>query len=103
MKQEYVFVVPFILLVSCDRSAQDYLHRGNTFFAATKYADAQLNYTKAIQKNPRLAEAYYRLGLVEEKQNHAVPAYQALKRAIELLPDSLDANVALADVCFAFY
>jgi tetratricopeptide (TPR) repeat protein len=91
------------VLASCRRSAEDYLSRGNRFFASEKYADAQLNYSRAIQKNPQLGEAYYRLGLAEEKQNHSIPAYQALRKAVELLPNDADAKAAMADLCFALY
>src|SRR4051794_10329102 len=92
-----------ILLVACGRSAQDYLKRGNTLFTDGHYADAEINYRKAIQKAPNLSEAYYRLGLAEVKQNQGFAAHEALKRAVELAPEEIDPKVALADVCFAFY
>src|SRR6266851_10136775 len=103
MKVKIFYPIPILLLAACNRSPQDYLSRGNRFFAEKNYAEAQLNYSKAIQKSPQLGEAYYRLGLTLVKQDQGVPAYQALHKAIQLLPQQIEAKVALADVCFAFY
>lgn len=96
-------LLPLFVLVACNHSAQSYISRGNTFFAAGKYADAQLSYGKAVQKDPRSGEGYYRLGLAYQKQNMAGESYQALRKAVELLPNSVEAKIALADVCFAVY
>jgi tetratricopeptide (TPR) repeat protein len=103
MTYRFASFLLLILLISCGRSAQDYLSQGNKFFEAGKYADARLNYTKAIQKDARLGEAYYRLGLTYQKQNAAADALQAFSKAVDLLPARVDAKTAMADICFAVY
>jgi tetratricopeptide (TPR) repeat protein len=92
-----------VLLAACGRPAQDYLARGDKFFEAGKYADAELNYSKAIQKDPSFGDAYYKLGTALVKEDKGFEARDALQRAAELLPDHIETKVALADVAFAFY
>ena len=38
--------------------------------AAGKYADAELQYRQSISKDPKFAEGYYQLGLLEYKLRH---------------------------------
>jgi len=95
-------VACFVALSACT-SKQSYLARGNQLFEAGKYADASINYRKAIQQDPRFGEAYYRLGLTALKQGDANQAYAALTQAVELLPDNEDAKEKLADLCLSAY
>jgi len=46
--------------VGCMRSANYYLDKGNELFAKGNFAEAELNYRKAIQKDQNLGEAHYR-------------------------------------------
>src|SRR2546423_10261511 len=77
----------FILLSSCGRSLEYYLEKGNTLFAQGQYAEASLNYRKALQKDPKSGEAYYRVALSAIKQNQGSEAYQSLLQAVRLSPD----------------
>src|SRR5262245_30458137 len=103
MNYKYVSTLPLFLLTACGGSPQDYLQKGNKLFAERKYVDAQLNYAKAIQKNPQLQEAHYKLGLALIKEDQGVAAFSALRRAVDLFPKDVDAKIALADVAFALY
>src|SRR6266849_849172 len=87
-----------VLTTSCQQSAQGYLTKGNQLFAAGKNEDAILNFKKAIQKDQRLGEAYYRLALAELKAGKPRDAYAALSSANNLLPDRSDVKVTLADL-----
>src|SRR5579862_550788 len=91
------------IIASCRQTPQQYLARGNAFFNAGKYVDAEINYRKAIQRDPKLAESYYRLGLVELKTGRGRDAYAALNTASALLPDRPDIKVALADLLLVGY
>jgi tetratricopeptide (TPR) repeat protein len=84
-------------------TARDRLEHGDRFFQAGKYEDAEIQYRKALQKNPNLGEAYYGIGLVKIEQHKGAEAYQPLFRAVQLMPDSDDAKRKLADVTFALY
>lgn len=90
-------------VVSCSRSPQVYVERGNRFAAERKYQDASIQYRKAIQKDSKFGEAFYRLALSELEQHNAREAYFALLRAVELMPDNQEAKVMLADLSLSLY
>ena len=64
-----VVVIAFGSVSACIATKQSYVSKGNKLYDAGKYADASLNYRKAIQKDPNFGEAYYRLGLSAIKQD----------------------------------
>jgi tetratricopeptide (TPR) repeat protein len=67
----FAISIPLLLVLAGCRSANSYLEKGNAAYARGQFADASLNYRKAIQKNADFGEAYYRAGLSEMKQNKA--------------------------------
>src|SRR5215831_6159360 len=73
-----VFLCLSLLGISCNRSPQAYLVKGDKFAADHKYADASIQYRKAIQKDLKYGEAFYRLGLSELEQGNLREAYRAL-------------------------
>jgi len=91
------------IIVSCRQSPQEYVAKGNTFFAAGKYEDAIINYKKAAQRDSKYGESYYRLGLAELKTGKSRDAYAALNTANTLLPDRTDIKVTLADFLLLGY
>ncbi|MGI8468145.1 MAG: tetratricopeptide repeat protein [Pyrinomonadaceae bacterium] len=52
-------------------TAEDYLRQGDAHYKNEKYAEAIADFTKAIQTNPRNAEAYNKRGLAYQKQGIA--------------------------------
>jgi tetratricopeptide (TPR) repeat protein len=98
-----IFVVSLIALSGCSVTKQAYVTKGNKLFAAGRYEDASLNYRAAIQKDAGYGEAYYRLGLAAIKLEHGREAYEALFRAVQLLPQNLDAKKKFANVCLSLY
>jgi tetratricopeptide (TPR) repeat protein len=96
-------VIAFCAGTACITTKQGYVSKGNKLYDAGKYADASLNYRKAIQKDPKFGEAYYRLGLAAIKQNEAREAYDSLYRAVQLLPSRTDVLDKFADVSLSFY
>ena len=102
----FLAVLPVLsagILVSCGRSPQQYVAKGNAFFDAGKYDDAVLNYKKAIQRDAKFGEGYYRLGLAELNTGKGHEAYSALTAASRLLPDRADVKVTLADLLLLGY
>src|SRR5215472_8645181 len=100
---EIFILTPVLALISCGRTAQDYTERARRLATSGQYADADLNYRKAIQKDPRFGEAYYQLGLTELKLGHAPEAYRDLSEAATLLPARADVQAALADLALKAY
>lgn len=95
-------IAAMIALSGC-RSARGYVERGNKLFEQSKYGEAQLQYKRAIQKDDRFAEAYYRLGLADLKLAKGDDAYEALSHAVAYDPKNLAAKAELAGVCLSAY
>src|ERR1019366_8316329 len=55
-------------------------------------------YRRALQKDLRFGEAYYRLALADIKLAAYGDAVRSLRRAVELEPDNTDAAVKLSDI-----
>ena len=95
-------VLPLLLIVvSCSRDpkvqAQRIVDNGNKFFSKGRYREAALMYRRALQKDLKFGEAYYRLGLTELKLSAFGDAAHAMRRAVELQPTNTDAMVKLGD------
>src|ERR1700690_433628 len=96
-------ILPLLLVVvSCSRDpkvqAQRYLDNGNKFFAKGKFKEASIMYRRALQKDLKFGEAYYRLGLTDLKLAAYGDAGRMLRRAVELEPNNTDAITKLADL-----
>jgi tetratricopeptide (TPR) repeat protein len=96
-------LVSAALIVSCRQSPQTYVAKGNTFYDAGKYDDAIINYKKAIQRDAKFGEGYYRLGMAELKTGKVREAFAALNSANTLLPGRVDVKAALGDFLLIAY
>jgi len=93
----------FLATSGCGHSTQYYIARGNELYAQGKYDDAALTYKKAIQKDANCGEAFYRLALADLKTNQQRDAYNALSRAVALVPNRDDIKIQFGDVLLAGY
>ena len=86
----------FVLLGGCGwrpwGTAADYLRRGNTFATAGNFADAELQYRKALQKDGGNGEAYLRYGKLLSHKGRWPEAVSVLGKAAQLLPGSDEAR-----------
>jgi tetratricopeptide (TPR) repeat protein len=103
---KFLLLLLFVMLAAaCNRDpkvqAQRYLENGNKFYDKAKYKEASIMYRRALQKDLRFGEAYYRLALADLKLASYGDAVRALRRAVELQPQNSDAAVKLADVYMA--
>jgi tetratricopeptide (TPR) repeat protein len=97
-------VLACLLIGACGRSASYYASRGNELFAKQKYEAAELNYRKALQKDPKFGEAYYRLGLTTIRLGkNPRDGYRLISRGVELLPDNDEAKIQLANLALSVY
>ncbi|MGA2181583.1 MAG: tetratricopeptide repeat protein [Bryobacteraceae bacterium] len=92
-----------VLLVSCSRDPQSLVATGNKYFDRGKYKEASILYRRALQKDRKSAEAWYRLGLVDAKLASWGEALSAYQRAVQLNPGNTDAVARLADLYLASY
>jgi tetratricopeptide (TPR) repeat protein len=91
------------LTAACSHGTNYYLTIGNQSFAAHKYEEAALQYSKALQKDPNSSEALYRLGLTRFEQNLFSEAYPLLLAAVKKSPENTEAKIKLDDVSLALY
>ena len=103
MKTLVAVTIAAALLLSGCRSSQDYLTEADRLFAAKKFPEAALVYRKAIQKDPRSAEAYYRLGLAQRANTNYAAAYDSFVRAVTLSPEFDKAQIELGNLYLGDY
>lgn len=78
------------LISGCSKTVDRAIADGNAYVKTGQYADAVLQYKKAIQLEPENGEAYYRMGIAEWKQKNGTAAWDALKAAVGFGVDSPD-------------
>ena len=93
------------LLSSCSRDPnvrkQKYFESGQRYFEKAKYREAAIQYSNAIQVDPRFGQAHYRLGLSYLRLGEPNRAYQELQRSVELEPTNYAARVDMANMLIA--
>lgn len=67
---------------------------GDFYWRKGDYLGAKNRYLRAVKFNPHSAEAFFKLGRAEEKLHHTAAAKAALKKAIQIAPDSKIAKKA---------
>jgi tetratricopeptide (TPR) repeat protein len=98
-----------LTLLNCSFDPQvvkkKYLESGNKYFDKGRYREAQIMYKRALSKDPKYGEAYYKLAMTSLKLGQAANAVPALRRAAELLPkgtkESNEANLNLGEILLA--
>ena len=84
-------------------ASQRYVANGNKYFSRGQYKEASILYRRALAKDLRGADAWYRLGLVNARLGELAEARKDFSRAMELDPANQDAVVQLGDLDLAFY
>ena len=96
-----------ILLAACQTdpkaAGKRYVTNGNKYFARGRYQEASILYRRALAKDLRSPDAWYRLGLVNARLGELPEARKDFSRAMELDPGNSDAVVQLGDLDLAFY
>ncbi len=103
---KFVACIPLcalLLLSGCRQSSEKLVAEANQYHQNKQYKEASILYRKAIAKNKRNAEAYYREGLNELDQGNMAQASQFLRRAVDLKPDNSDAETKLAEIYILAY
>lgn len=91
-----------IFLTSCEKEA-DLIARGEAQMSAGKHADAEIQFRKAIQKNPNSALAQRKLGQALAGQAKPREALAALLRAKELEPNDPNVQADLASQLLSMF
>jgi tetratricopeptide (TPR) repeat protein len=103
-----VAAVPcLILLAACNRDprivSRKYVDSGNKYFDRGKYKEASIMYRRALTKDMRYADAWYRLALTNLQLHIPGEARRDFLRAMEMDPGNTDAIVKLGDIDMVFY
>ncbi len=103
-----LLVIPLLfLLAACNTdpkvASRKYVDNGNKYFNRGKFKEASIMYRRALSKDARYGEAWYRLGLTDIQLGIPLEAVRAFSRARELDPGNTDAIVKLADLELLFY
>ena len=79
----------------CLASAEGLYFKGLAFFLAEDYEKALSYFEKAVEKNPRYADAYFSIGGCNYALGRYTEAIEALKQAIRIKPDYAKAYFGL--------
>jgi tetratricopeptide (TPR) repeat protein len=93
------------LFSACSRDPnvrkQKYFQSGQSYFDKGQYAEAAIQFTNAVQVDPRFAEAHYKLAQTYLKLQEWSRASVELNRTLELQPNNYEAHVDLANLLSA--
>ncbi len=103
MKRYIGVIAAACLQFGCSKSPQSYVDRGNQLVASGKYAEAELQYRKSIIEDPKFAEGYFRLGVLEHNLRQGTEALNDLQRAVDFDRGNETYAIELANVSIEAY
>src|SRR5208337_2765954 len=103
MRKRYIvsimIAVLLVVFAGCarnpDAAKRKYLESGIKYMDEKKYDSAVIQFKKALQIDPRFAEAHYQLGNAELAQQHWAAAFREYSAAIDQDPNHAKAHLAL--------
>lgn len=72
LQKKYIGMVLLMLIAisaSAQKAERDFIRKGNRFFKDSVYVDAEVNYRKALEANPKSAVSMFNLGNTLARQN----------------------------------
>ncbi len=94
----------FTLLVACtpkEEKALRYVQEGKALMEQGNADKARVQFKNALQLNPKLAEAYYNMGLLDEKSQNWKGVFGNMSDAVRLDPKIVDAHLKLGQLYLA--
>jgi len=91
----------FTMLAACapkEEKALSYVQEGKALMEQGNADKARVQFKNALQINPRLAEAYYNMGLLDEKSQNWKGAFGNMSEAVRLDPNLVDAHLKLGQL-----
>ncbi len=90
-----------LLVYGCSDSSdkvEQYLESANKYFQQKDYTNARLEFKNALQLDDKLVDAYYKLVLIDEKEQNWSAVFAGLTKVIGLDPNHVDARLKLAQI-----
>ncbi len=78
-----------------DARKASFLEKGKTYLAQGDYDKAKVELKNVLQIDPKYAEGYYMMGILEEKRQNLRPAFANFRKAATLDPTHLKAQAKL--------
>src|SRR4029077_6917235 len=75
-------VLVLLFCSGCNRDPKKFIAKGNQSFDQGKYPDALIYYGRALQLDPRFAEAHYKLAQTHLKMKSWAAAFGELQRTV---------------------
>src|SRR5580704_11482339 len=108
MRNRYLVSMVMALLIGIagcsknpDAAKKKYLESGMKYMEQQKYDSAIIQFRKAIQIDPKYAEAHYELAEADLKLTHNQDAFREMSQVVELDPNHYKARVALGGMFLA--
>ena len=102
--QGALLAATLLTLCSCaGGSSGKHPARAKKHFDEGRYENAQVEYRKALQSEPKRAEIWRELGLTYMKQSKPEQAHESFNQALVLRPDDVDAARDLAQLLLPAY
>ena len=92
LKSKYILSVVFLLAtttVSAQKAERDYIRKGNRLFNDSVFVDAEVNYRKALEINPKSTVSMYNLGNTLSQQQKFQDAMEQYVSANNIEKDKM--------------
>ncbi|NOR68950.1 MAG: hypothetical protein GQ532_04530, partial [Methylomarinum sp.] len=97
-----IFCLAIVACTNEEVSKGEYLKKGIVLFEKEQYKESELEIKNAIQEDPKVAEAYYYMALVNEKSKKFKAMRENLLESVRLDPESEKSRLKLGKVHFLF-
>src|SRR5664279_3940720 len=84
-----------------EKAKKKYLESGLSYVDKKQYDAAVIQFKKALQVDPRYADAHYQLGLAYLRQQKVKEGYAELRQAIDLDPKNVKAQLELGNILWS--
>ncbi len=81
------------------QDAEEFFNRGHKFYLSSNDREAEVEFRKALELNPKLSDAYYYLGSIYFKQNQYNKAVAECKQAVRITPRDLKSLIVMG-ICY---
>lgn len=88
-------------LIACggaEERKEKYLEKAISYLEQDNFDKARIEFKNVLQIDPKFAEAYYYMGLMDEKKNEPREAFGRYKKANELDPEDIRPKIKLAEI-----
>ena len=92
LKSKYILFAVFLLAtagVSAQKAERDYIRKGNRLFNDSVFVDAEVNYRKALEVNPKSTVSMYNLGNTLSQQQKFQDAMEQYVSASKIEKDKM--------------